>query len=312
MKKGTLFELIIKNIEESIKELDTIQIAHDVDVSDELGIKRQIDVLLTIDRGKRFGVDHIIIECKDENSKSDIGDIDAFINKVNSIPTCNLGIFVNKKGYSKNTIKKAGNARNIRLFVMSELHEKSILGFETVKAGGFKFKQNGYHLEIQTNRKDVDLNEVASGRLFNHTKDKYWITIEAFALEKMKSDTNLLINFLSRTSAECIQNGNDKSEGILSFEIDFDNFYHLETFNNKELKVSRIKYGLEVELFPIESKTSSYLDYLEINSSADASTQIIEFPNSFFQVVRNLKDDTERYFSIDKSNPILVKEIFRL
>lgn len=312
MKKGTLLELVIRNVEESLKEISNAIVRHDVKIPDELGILRQVDVLITIDRGDRLGPDNIIIECKDKGRKAEISDLDSFISKIDSFPDCSLGIYVNKIGYTENTILKTKRAGNIRLFTLTELESKGILNSEKVFAGGYKFRDNGYRLTMDIDVPSVDLDQVKSAKLFNHTKSEMWNNIEDFVFSTIKPNTENIGGFLSRMSAESLMENPKGELGILEFSFEFENHYHLEFSKGVFGKISKLKYGLEADLFPIEAKKSTYLDYLEINKNSDATTQIIEFPNSYFQIVRNSNTKEERFFIINKENHLDMREIFKL
>lgn len=124
--KGEHFERLITLIENSLATDRNIKVQHNVKIEDKDGIKRQIDVLIEINYGKRFGKQIVIVECKDWNSEIEVGHMGAFINLVESVNAFK-GIYVSKKGFQSGAIKKAKGNSKIILKTFEDINKSEII-----------------------------------------------------------------------------------------------------------------------------------------------------------------------------------------
>lgn len=124
MTKGKYLEKLISLIEEVIKEHDFISVLHDQHMTDKNGRKRQIDVLVESDWG-RLGKQSVIIECKNWNKRVEIGDVEAFITKIESL-SVSKGIIVSNKGFQKGAIDTANGSQRVELYTLEELNKIEI------------------------------------------------------------------------------------------------------------------------------------------------------------------------------------------
>jgi len=125
MKKGKYLEIITSLIEEHIKVNDSLKVEHDVKLIDKDGIKRQIDILVSMDLGSRFEPFQLIIETKNLNRRVEVGVVGSFIDLLNSLNVSN-GIIVSAKGFQSGAIRKAEGNQKVLLYRIEETDKSEI------------------------------------------------------------------------------------------------------------------------------------------------------------------------------------------
>lgn len=107
-KKGAALEQLVALIQETLKDRQDTTVQINVKVSDNTGMCREIDVLVsTIVQGLPYV---IAFECKDYSKKPvDVQVVDSFIGKCKYLPSLHRKVIVSTSGFSENAIKRAQN-----------------------------------------------------------------------------------------------------------------------------------------------------------------------------------------------------------
>src|SRR6476646_4220194 len=123
MKKGHLFETLVKLIQESYRDKKETQILQRHKLLNTDGRKREFDVVIkTSSNNYPFLV---VIECKDSAKPTPVDKIEAFITKCNRIPSINKKIFVSRSGYHVDAVNAAKGA-GIILYQFKDIDSSTI------------------------------------------------------------------------------------------------------------------------------------------------------------------------------------------
>lgn len=105
MKKGGLFEITLRVVQESLRDKDDTEVIPNYKLKNPAGRTREFDVAIksTIN-GFNFLA---VIECKDYSGAVPVEKIEAFEGKCSRIPDINKKIFVSRNGYQEDAINAA-------------------------------------------------------------------------------------------------------------------------------------------------------------------------------------------------------------
>lgn len=119
MRIGKEFELLVATIERAVHNFPGTKVEHNVKMCTNYGVDRQIDVLITEERG-RF-IYKTIIECKDSKAKVKINIVAAFRDLMRSVGA-HQGIIVTSSGFQSGAQALAKES-NIFLYQLSEVEK---------------------------------------------------------------------------------------------------------------------------------------------------------------------------------------------
>lgn len=126
MKKGKLFEKVIRIVQEALKNVDSTKIYQNLKLLDNCGVEREFDIFIKLyTPHAQF---NIAIECKDYNRKIEIGKIDEFQSKCSDLPKIHRKIFVSREGFQSGAIAKAKH-HDIELLLLKKVSKEIILNW---------------------------------------------------------------------------------------------------------------------------------------------------------------------------------------
>jgi hypothetical protein len=105
MQKGSLLEITLRIVQESLKNNETTEIYSNFRIENTSGRKREFDIVIkTIINGFDLIV---VIECKDYENPVPVEKLEAFHSKCLRIPKINKKIFVSRNGFQADSIHAA-------------------------------------------------------------------------------------------------------------------------------------------------------------------------------------------------------------
>ena len=255
------YEIFVQKLYQAILDTEeftkqkNIKIEHDKKIIDNLGDKQQFDLYWEYKYG---GITYkTIIECKNYNSKIEIGEINELIGKIQGIPDIK-SIFATKIGYQKGAEKRAKN-KNIDLLIVREQREDDW----QKKDGTPRLKEINIDLHLSVPARIIhfhpiiDVNWMIKNTEFNPETlpGLSGQNIDIFISDRVKNDTYSLYELAERL-------GSISSEkfGVLCRKESFEDAYliyqnlrlkmtsyHLKYVNSKPITESiLIDYGKEL------------------------------------------------------------------
>jgi len=125
MTKDKRFERFVEMIEKTLNKYGNVSVKHDVKIPLKNGNKPQIDVLIEVDLGERFGTQRIIIECKLWKTPIPVKEIRQFNTLIETTEAVK-GIFVSSKGYQKGGINISISNPKMELYTLEEIDTKKV------------------------------------------------------------------------------------------------------------------------------------------------------------------------------------------
>jgi hypothetical protein len=178
MKKGEELERLVAAIERYLANHKSVRVTHNVKLKTKKGTYRQIDILIE-HCDQRFPI-ITIIECKDRQSKVEVGEVNAFKSLLESVGA-HQGIMVSKAGFQKGAIIEATNER-ILLYKLSEIDDAAEY-IRTALISQYTYSIQSWETTIRFVSKEVINNEITI-----HTKLKNSRKMPEFSLAEIMRD----------------------------------------------------------------------------------------------------------------------------
>lgn len=126
MKKGELFETVMRVVQEALKSSDSTRIKQNHKLLDNTGLKREFDIFIE-SQITNFQV-NVAIECKDYKNKVSIEKIEAFQSKCNDVPQIHRKVFISRVGFQSGAETKA-KYYGIELLLLEKISEADVLNW---------------------------------------------------------------------------------------------------------------------------------------------------------------------------------------
>lgn len=219
MSKGKIVEQVVAIIENTLQGNEQIRISHDVNLEDNLGNSRQIDVLIEYDLNDRARF-KTIIECKQKGRDGvEINQMNAFKGLIDSLKDVDRGIFVSTNGFQKGAVSVA-EANNIELYTLKELTSEEVR--EWFKSPPFIRKINK-HFEVIHFRFVLEENVALSKEKVSISRNDYLEMEDG----SKKTLNEVIIHLLSFTTTQFY---NDLFDLHTKGELDMFELKHIRGF----------------------------------------------------------------------------------
>lgn len=285
MRKGRTFEQIVSLIEQGLKTDDSTVVSHDIKLTDQLGIERQIDVYITSQiSGHPICV---AVECREHNYAIKLKDIDDFDSKTKRL-AIDKRIYVAKKGYQSGAIK-AAKKLGIELCTLSDLSPATIKSW--LQIPGLQlinhlcdFSHMRFNLDKEAKLKKITgAFDIESSIYLSDKKTK----IGAAEIRQN------LVNQLGKNEPDFFEPGKTKKV-IFNFP---NNAFHLKV-KNKFYRINNIEAIIQFKIQQQNYPISSIQQYSQIDGKDLAKVASIEFPamsqEFIMSFVRSEKDGLTR------------------
>jgi hypothetical protein len=303
-KSGKTFEILVSIIENTLKKNPDTKVTHNVELTDNTGNKRQVDVLIEYKADDRFKL-KTIIECKDWTSKVKIGTIGEFVDKLKSVGA-DRGIFVSRSGFQSGAFDKAKH-EGVLLYTFDEIDKEIVNSWfkEFIlkkRVQGFELKN--YYYTIPQAQLDVYQNSpkkmtVYSNKLSNGVKLSD--ISQALCQKYLRQLCEPIYQDLLKGRTEIL---NQKTP--ITFVYHFADDFHFKV-NDISIQIVSMILELDVWVYDEEVKGVVRSQYRE-DDEVKAESIIFEHENSKINIVFTDIGKSKSY-SIDKENPTKVIEL---
>ncbi|WP_373549517.1 restriction endonuclease [Haliscomenobacter sp.] len=319
MKKGKFFELLVSLIEETIKEKEYIKVKSNEFLIDKDGNKRQIDVLIEVDLGERFGIHRTIIECKEESKKIGVGTIGSFSDLLNSL-NCNKGVIVSKSGFSMPGVAKAnGTNGKIILYTLSEaanleLNDWLPFSIYTIKhqLDFFKIKvEMKIHLEEKI---EIDAETLISLPLYSSAYEYISTDLLSYCLTLLEQDGNKLSRAISKEALLFFKESNFEKIGALKIEPNLKGIHFLNYKGFCWVPFSSFSFEIDLKFIKKEHKSLNFMEYIDnLGKKALAKTRNYEFDDHYLTIIEGAENGSSNrmFITTKEANPKVI-EIYNL
>ena len=296
MKKGELFETVIRIVQESLKTSESTTVRQNYKLIDNCDLKREFDIFIE-SQVSNFKV-NIAIECKDYKKKVEVDKIEAFHSKCNDVPQIHKRIFISRIGFQKGATIKAQfyGIDLLKLENINEFEVKNWFKMGIPEITDFKREINGLKIEFVGIPFNIDKAKILHIEINNETtiltdfiKEK---VIKMIPLNKDIFRNKSYVNFeilegpitLDLPNA-FIKMGNNKSEishisfniinkyEIVKNKVSFDNLVDLETNKLLTQSISLLTEDKEIFSF-VKKEGKEKIDILHKAGTSDKLTNI--------------------------------------
>ena len=298
---GLFFETLVKLIQESYRDKKDTKIYQRYKLTNIAGTEREFDIVIESNINSHQIL--IVIECKDEGRKIEVGEMEAFITKCNRIPAINKKIFVSKKGYQADAVNAAQEA-GITLYQLKDIDPSIIqdwvadLGFKkistlpSVKKASLKFR-NSAGLKIDDNSLYHDsldqkiIPEDFLKDIFNLNKQ----SIDSKAMEYYNIDQKNKFSLDSTT------------EFYASFDVSKFNLYAKIGSDKIYLDAIEFEMSYRIIIETLHADVSkAFIQHSNNENKADVVSFESALPNSRFTVIKDPKKPNHIQIMVTKND----------
>lgn len=316
MSKGKLIEQLTAIIEDTLQGNDKVKVSHDVYLEDDIGNKRQIDVLIEYFENDRFTF-RAIIECKEKGRDGvEINQMRAFAGTFKSLPQVHKAIFVSTNGFQKGAISVA-KKEGILLYTLEDFKKEDINSWHKTNIGVKKIskRQEIVNWRVLMNEKHTkvigeDTNFTVSPDEFLHQDSGEKIVIHDLIGAIFPYWSNQLHNSLLNASIAGHEIDKEKYVDVTSFQLQ-DGTYLLR--GEKKIPISylelRILFWIEYE--NVDQKIYKLYKDPEGKVLADLITAKVDYSREgvYLNLVENTDTKNSGYYLLDGNKKKIKLEI---